>query len=67
MTKVRNLMTFNVSHLQEIFDLRFSKAKAFGVHTDMYIFRIKKYSEKCKYAGMQLTFTWERDYGVRAF
>ena len=42
--------------------LVFEKAKAFGVHTEMYRFDLVDIkTNKFKYAGMRLTFTWERD------
>ena len=40
--------------------LTFEKAKAFGVHTEMYVFPLSD-ANGFKYGGMRLTFTWERD------
>jgi hypothetical protein len=55
-------MTLNVSDLGDYSYLTFEKAKAFGAHTPMYKFYLKKRNDKeFKYAGYRLTFTWERD------
>ncbi len=55
-------MTLNVSDLGDYSYLSFEKAKAFGAHTPMYKFHLKKRNDKeFKYAGHRLTFTWERD------
>ncbi len=52
----------NVSDLGDFSKLVFEKAKAFGAHTEMYQFSLMdKDTKKFKYAGMRLTFTWERD------
>jgi hypothetical protein len=52
----------NVSDLGDVSWLLFEKGKAFGVHTPMYSFFLKKKGDKdFKYAGHRLTFTWERD------
>lgn len=55
-------MAINISDLGDFSYLTFEKAKAFGVHTPMYSFFLKKKGDKdFKYAGHRLTFTWERD------
>lgn len=51
----------NVSDLGNFSYLTFEKAKAFGAHTPMYRFDLKGKEKNFKYAGMRLTFTWERD------
>lgn len=51
----------NVSDLGDYSRLVFEKAKAFGAHTEMYGFSLVDKDKKFKYAGMRLTFTWERD------
>jgi hypothetical protein len=52
----------NVSDLGDYSYLVFEKAKAFGVHTEMYqLPLVDKDTKKFKYAGYRLTFTWERD------
>lgn len=50
-----------VSDLGDSSRLVFEKAKAFGAHTEMYGFSLVDKDNKFKYAGMRLTFTWERD------
>lgn len=55
-------VTMNVNDLGDASFLTFEKAKAFGAHTPMYQLDLKKKNDKSfKYAGMRLTFTWERD------
>lgn len=53
----------NISDLGDYCYLVFEKAKAFGVHSEMYRFYLKERKDATgfKYAGYRLTFTWERD------
>lgn len=54
-------ITINQSDLGNSAWLTFEKAKAFGVHTPMYRFPLGVKNGVSRYAGLRLTFTWERD------